>query len=129
MSLQAAAAARLAEERNIWLVTVRGDGRPHAVPIWFTHVDERFWVATGAGSVKVRNLAGNPKVTVALEDGNAPVVAEGTARVHPFPYPAPVVDAFGAKYGWDISSGRDDDVGEIALIEVTVDRWLFGGTA
>ena len=119
---------RLTQERNVWLVTVRADGRPHAVPIWFAYIDDRFWVATGAGSVKVRNLATNPQVTMALEDGSAPVVAEGTGCVHPMPFPAPVVDAFRAKYQWDFSSGQDDDVGEVALVEVTVRRWLFGGT-
>ncbi len=128
MALSPSVEARLAEERNVWLVTVRADGRPHAVPIWFAYVDERFWVATGSGTVKVRNLATNPQVTVALEDGTAPVVAEGSGRVHPLPYPAAVVDAFRAKYEWDISSGEDSDVGQIALIDITVKRWLFGGS-
>ncbi len=118
---------RLRLDRNLWLATTRPDGRPHVVPIWFVYVDDRFWVATGATSVKVRNIANQSGVTAALEDGNAPVVAEGAARIHPRPYPDGVVVAFAQKYDWDITVAEDDDLGEIALCEIRVSRWLFGG--
>jgi F420H(2)-dependent biliverdin reductase len=118
---------RLRLDRNLWLATTRPDGRPHVVPIWFVYVDDRFWVATGATSVKVRNIANQSGVTAALEDGNAPVVAEGAARIHPRPYPDSVVAAFAQKYDWDITVAEDDDLGEIVLCEVRVSRWLFGG--
>jgi F420H(2)-dependent biliverdin reductase len=119
--------SRLGDDKNVWLATVRADGRPHVAPIWFVFVDGRFWLCTGESSVKVRNIRVNPKVSVCLEDGNAPVVAEGSAVVHAQPFPAAVVAAFGAKFVWDITRAEDDDLGALALIEIAVDRWLMGG--
>ena len=117
---------RLRDERNVWLATTRPDGRPHLTPIWFVYVGERFWIGTGAGSVKTRNIAGNDKVSLALEDGNAPVVAEGAVTIHPQRRPPEVVDAFAAKYGWDITITDDPDVGRVVLLEITPGKWLFG---
>lgn len=120
-------AGRLETEPNVWLATTRPDGRPHLVPIWFTWVDGAFWIATGATSTKVRNLHADPRAAVSLEDGNRPLVAETTARLVPQPFPRAVVQAFAAKYGWDIDVEVDDDIGEVALLELRVDRWLLGG--
>jgi F420H(2)-dependent biliverdin reductase len=119
--------ARLASERNVWLATVRPDGRPHVAAVWFVFVAGRFWIGTGAGSVKVRNIGGQTAVSVTLEDGDRPVCAEGHAVVHPDRRPSPVVEAFMSKYGWDVTRPDDADVGTIVLVEVTVDRWLSGG--
>ena len=72
--------SRLAE-KNVWLATVRPDGRPHLVPIWFVVAEGGQWyVCTAPGSVKARNLHRNPKVALALEDGSNPYVIEGEAR-------------------------------------------------
>jgi PPOX class probable F420-dependent enzyme len=115
---------RLLTEQNVWLATVRPDGRPHLTPIWFVWTDDHLWVCTGADSVKVRNVRRNPKVSVALESGNSPVAGEGTAHVHVGGTPPPpVVDAFVAKYDWDITS--DADYG--ALIEIEIVKWLYPG--
>ena len=119
--------SRLELEPNVWLATARAGGQPHLVPIWFVFVQGAFWLATGADSVKVRNIMENPRVTVALEDGNRPVVVEGTAIIRPRPYPIPVVAAFERKFDWDITVDEDADVGRVALIEVAVGRWVQGG--
>lgn len=118
---------RLDTDKNVWLATVRTDGRPHVTPIWFVWHDTRFWLCTGVTSVKARNVRANPSVSVCLEDGNAPVVGEGTAVVRERPFPDGVVAAFGAKFAWDITRPDDEDLGQLALIEITVDRWLLGG--
>lgn len=116
---------RLAAERNIWLATTRPDGRPQLTPVWFVYADERFWVGTGLQSVKTRNVLANPAVSVALEDGNQPVVAEGRAVVHEDLRPPAIVDAFAAKYGWDITIPEDEDVGTVVLLEIEIVKWLF----
>ncbi|GAC1363002.1 MAG: hypothetical protein NVSMB4_19660 [Acidimicrobiales bacterium] len=118
-------AERLTEARNLWLSTIRPDGRPHLTPIWFVWHAGRFWICTGAEFVKTRNVRRDPRVSLALEDGNAPVVAEGRVTVHSRPYPADVVAAFQAKFSWDIST-PDADGAYDALLEVVVDRWLWG---
>ena len=117
---------RLREERNIWLATVRADGRPHLAPVWFAHVDDRIWIGTGTGSVRVRNLRANPAASFSLEGGNAPVVGEGRAVIHERDRPADVAAAFAAKYDWDITQPVDEDIGVVVLLEVVIERWLHG---
>jgi hypothetical protein len=119
-------ADRLHQERNVWLCTVRADGRPHMAPVWFVYVEGSFWIGTGAASVKTKNIVERPHASVALEDGNRPVSAEGYAVVHPHDRPQSVVAAFMAKYGWDVTRPDDADIGELVLVEVRADRWLFG---
>jgi F420H(2)-dependent biliverdin reductase len=121
--------ARLAQESNVWLCTLRRDGSPHLTPVWFVYVDGTWWIGSGSRNVKVRNVLADPRVSLALEGGNAPVVAEGTARVHRDGFPDKVVEAFAGKYdGWEV--GRQvDPGGERVLLEIPVRRWLLAGTA
>ena len=110
----------------LWLATTRPDGRPHLTPIWYRFVDGRFWMCATARAVKVRNLELNPACSVAVEGAGRPVVAEGRARLHrreDGPFPPAVVAAFLERFDWDID--RDPD-GYTRLIEVEVDRWLYG---
>lgn len=117
---------RLRDERNIWMATVRPDGRTHLAPVWFVYVDERIWIGTGIDSVRVRNLRVNPAASACLEDGDAPVVAEGTVAIHERLRPEPVVEAFRTKYAWDIDIDVDDDIGTVVLLELRPNRWLYG---
>src|SRR5512140_2813390 len=71
---------RLSGERNIWIATVRPDGRPHLVPVWFSWVEKKIYVCTEPGSVKGRNLRINTRVALALEGGTHPVISEGLAQ-------------------------------------------------
>jgi PPOX class probable F420-dependent enzyme len=111
---------RLRTERILWLATVRPDGRPHLVPIWFTWHAERFWICTTSSTVKARNLAVEPRVAVSLE-GDPPVAAEGTATVHRPPFPDDVAEAFVGAFDWDIRTDGPYDL----LVEIAVDRWTM----
>ncbi len=51
--------ARVHTDKNIWLATVRPDGRPHLTPIWFVFHDAKFWVCTGAEISVSKWLMGN----------------------------------------------------------------------
>src|SRR5690348_14186166 len=93
-------AARLESERNIWLASIRPTGRPHLVPLWFVWAGGRIYLCVASNSVKVRNLATNPAVSLALESGNAPVVIEGQATLLTTPWPEEVVLDFQRKYDW-----------------------------
>jgi len=55
---------RLARASLYWLVTVRREGRPHAVPLCGLWRDEAFWFCTGDAEQKMRNLERNPHVSV-----------------------------------------------------------------
>lgn len=124
-------AARLRANRNVWLCTLRADGPPHVTPVWFVHLDGRWWISVGDRSVKTRNVLRDPRVSLALEDGDAPVVAEGRAQVHPDPerFPPEVIAAFQDRYSYDIRVPYEDTQEPRMLLEVTVNRWLLSGSA
>jgi PPOX class probable F420-dependent enzyme len=49
------------------LATVRPDGSPHVVPIWFVLDGDHVVFTTGAGTVKGRNLRRDPRVAVCVD--------------------------------------------------------------
>ncbi|MFG1841596.1 pyridoxamine 5'-phosphate oxidase family protein [Micromonospora sp. NPDC049175] len=116
---------RLSRDRNVWLCTLRRDGSPHLTPVWFVYAAATWWIGCDSRSVKVRSILADPRVSLALEDGDAPVVAEGVAQVHRDAFPSAIVTAFAGKYGgWDVGAGSDR-----VLLEIPVRRWLLAGTA
>jgi PPOX class probable F420-dependent enzyme len=120
---------RLVRERNAWMCTLRPDGSPHVTPVWFVYQHGSWWIGTDARSVKVRNVTADPRVSVVLEDGDAPVVAEGRAILHHHDFRPDVVAGFAAKYhGWDVTRPYSPRSARV-LFEVPVERWLLAGTA
>lgn len=111
---------RLLTEKNIWLATVRPDGRPHLIPIWFVWLNEKFYICTESKSVKIKNIQANPRVSVALENGTQPAIAEGTARILQQPYPVGLLAAFKDKYEWDVTTDASYNV----MVEITPAKWL-----
>jgi nitroimidazol reductase NimA-like FMN-containing flavoprotein (pyridoxamine 5'-phosphate oxidase superfamily) len=49
-------AQRLSAEPIIWLGTVRPDGRPHNVPVWFTWHDPMVLIFSMPKTAKVRDV-------------------------------------------------------------------------
>ncbi len=119
-TLNPAGELRLKEERNIWVATVRPDGRPHIVPVWFVWADGRLYICIEPESVKARNLAANARICLALEDAARPVICEGEARALPKPWPEPAIQLFREKYHWDV--GAESQYTD--LVEVTPRKWL-----
>lgn len=105
---------RLETSRNLWLATVRPNGSPHLVPIWFVWLEGKAYICTSADSVKTRNIRTNPQVAFALEDANDPVLIQGTARILEQASPE-VISVFQQKFDWDI---RTDETYN-AVIEIT----------
>jgi len=66
------------------LGTVRADGRPHVVPVWFTLDGEHVIFTAGHTSVKVKNILRDGRVAICV-DADAPpfhyVLLEGRAEV------------------------------------------------
>lgn len=118
---------RLDHDRNVWLCTLRADGSPHVVPVWFVHLRERWWIGVSTSSVKARNVLRDPRVSLALEDGDAPVVAQGLATLHDH-FPPDVLAAFRGRYAWDPRTPYGPDPRR-SLLEVGVTRWLMTGAA
>jgi PPOX class probable F420-dependent enzyme len=94
----------LEREPVVWLSTVRPDGGPHLVPIWFWWDGEAVLVFSKHGAQKVRNLRVQPSVMLALGDaeddfdvgllrGRAELLDQPTREV----LPAEHLDKYAAK--------------------------------
>lgn len=112
--------AKLADQQNIWFSSVRPDGRPHLVPVWFVWHAGKIYIGTDPNSVKTKNVRRSPRVALALEDGSHPLICEGTARLVERPWDADLVAAFFQKYEWDLHKEAQYH----QVIEITPERWL-----
>ena len=103
--------SRLRSNLMAWLTTVRPDGQPVSVPVWFVlRDDETILLYSQPDRAKLRNIAQNPKVSFALDVtdiGRNIVRLEGTAtRVDDHPaahkqvgYLAKYTERIGALFG------------------------------
>ena len=75
---------RLREEKVARLTTVRSDGQPRSVPVWFLRDGGVLLIYSKQGRQKLKNIGKNPRVGLNLNadahDG-AVVRAEGTAEI------------------------------------------------
>ena len=120
---------RLTASRNYWVVTVRPDGRPHAMPVWGAWVDGAFYFGTGTASRKGRNIVADPRAVVHLESGDEVVVLEGVMTevtdaegIHSFE------EAFNPKYGFNPDEGELDMAEMGAVVYSMAPRVAFGWT-
>jgi len=89
-----------ANSRTTWLSTVNEDGSPHVTAVGALWVDGTFWFQTGVGTRKARNLARDPRCSVAVSIRDADVVIEGEAvRVTESGAVARIATAW-ADHGW-----------------------------
>src|ERR671915_2124434 len=65
--------------RTTWLTTVNKDGSPHVTAVGALWLDGAFWFQTGSGTRKGRNVARDPRCSVAVSIRDADVVIEGDA--------------------------------------------------
>ena len=99
----------LTDAQLYWIVTVRADGRPHAVPLVGVWHGGTFAFCTGAEEQKHRNLDANPHVAITTGSGGAngwangkDLVVEGSAvQVTDADDLQSLADAWFAKYGDD----------------------------
>ena len=124
---------RLTGAEAYWIATVTPSRRPHAVPIWGVLMGGELYLETGAPqTIKNRNLASNPAVSVHLDGANDAVIVTGTAvPVRPAaPLEAELIDAFHAKYpGYAPEPGGWDGGGLVRVAPSTVLAWAEMPTA
>jgi PPOX class probable F420-dependent enzyme len=100
--------ARLRHNLMAWLTTVRPDGQPITLPVWFLlREDETILVYSQPGSAKFRNIDANPKVSLVLDVcdfGRNIVRIEGTAAPSTEVLPVDQQPAYLAKYTERIAS-------------------------
>src|SRR5712691_4577648 len=68
-----------ANSRTTWLSTINEDGSPHVTAVGALWLDGTFWFQTGAGTRKGRNVARDPRCSIAVSIRDADVVIEGDA--------------------------------------------------
>jgi len=102
------------------VATVRDDGRPHLVPVWFVYESGMLCLCIQPESVKARNLRRNPRMAVALEEGTHPLICEAEAELRGWPPPDSIAQAFLRKYDWDLGT---EEVYTL-LVEATPKKWL-----
>jgi len=96
---------RLRSDPIIWLSTVRRDGRPHTVPVWFLWDGSTILIFSQPDNLKIRNLRTNSNVSLALDDtddGSDVVVVEGKAELLAEPSSNLNIPAYFEKYGTSI---------------------------
>jgi len=110
--------ARLAAAQLYWLVTVRRNGRPHAVPLCGVWHDGAFYFCTGDAEQKMRNLEHDPHVVVTAgplgADGwgtGKDIAVEGVAtRVTDEPLLKQLAEQWRTKYAgdweWEVRDSR-----------------------
>lgn len=73
------------EPRTGKLATVRQDGRPHVVPVWFDLDGDALIFTTWYETVKAANIQRDPRVALCVDDERPPfsfVMVEGTAELN-----------------------------------------------
>lgn len=116
--------ARLGREMTVWLATVRDDGRPHLVPVWFVWLDGKLYFCTGSHTQKFENLRANQSVAVALPDTASVIIVEGEAHAADRATTETLAEYFYNKYEWDF---RYDEGIDWRLVEVTPHKLLAWG--
>jgi PPOX class probable F420-dependent enzyme len=93
---------RLRSNLIAWLTTVRPDGQPDSVPVWFlVRDDETILVYSQPKKIKLSNISENPKVTLALDVtdiGRDIIRIEGVAEHANDVLPADQQPQYAAKY-------------------------------
>ena len=92
---------RLRTEPIIWLSTVRPDGRPHLVPVWYLWDRQTILFFSQPRAQKVRNLVHCHQVVLALnadDEGEDVVIVEGEATLLPNGTVDSTLPAFVEKY-------------------------------
>ena len=105
---------RLREEEIAWLTTVRTDGQPQSVPVWFLYKDGAFLLYSQPRRQKLQDIARNPRVDLNLNSnahGGNVVRVEGTAEIAEDAPPATEVPEYVEKYRSAISRIGFDPAG------------------
>ena len=127
-------AAALEADDVVWLSSVRPDGRPHVVPVWFLWDGQALVMYSKPNAQKVRNIRANPRVMVAVgqpADTFDVELIDGLAELIARPRPGRLPRPFLAKYAERASRAGVSLDGFAALysqpIRIRPTRWLGWG--
>ena len=128
------AVARLVEERNYWIVSVRKNGMPQARPVWGVWSDETLYLSVGHGGLQraMQSPKGPWDVSVHVDSAVDVVIIEGIAERVATDDPERRA-AYNTKYDWDLWKGGLNFVVHPRLVYgwkaedvKTATKWTFG---
>lgn len=114
---------KFAQAEASWFSSTRPDGRAHLAPIWHVWHEGRIYVVTQSSSVRARNIAHQPAVSLSLPDPMNVLIVEGTARTAQEQKEA-LKPLFQAKYNWDFTTDNPYNL----IIEVTPRKVMAWGS-
>jgi len=98
---------RLREDLIVWLGSVKTNGHPHLVPVWFLWDGQSVLIFSQPNNQKIRNIQHEPHVTLALDNtkvGGDVVIIEGVATLEDTEPDQATLENYKAKYGQQIQS-------------------------
>ena len=104
----------LRTEEVLWLSTVRADGLPHLVPIWFSWDGASILLVSKPDAVKIDAIRREPRVMLALGDAEEDfdvALIEGLAELPDVPVETFLPESHWLKYAADMASiglGREE---------------------
>jgi len=127
---------RLTGSYNYVIVTVRPDGRPHAMGMHGLWADDAYYFGTSPETRKAKNLEANPHCILVSENMEELIIVEGTAETVGYDQlPAGASDASKKKYGWPMRPHKDGVLFRLSprlvfgfplkQITTAVTKWVF----
>jgi hypothetical protein len=127
---------RLTDSHNYVIVTVRPDGRPHAMGMHGLWFEDAYYFGTDPATRKAKNLAANPHCVLINEKLDELVIVEGVAETVDYSkLPEGVSAASRAKYGWPLDPRQGGYVYKLVprvvfalplkQIASAVTKWVF----
>lgn len=114
------------------LATVKANGEPHCVPVWFVIDRDDLLFMTMSSTVKAKNIARQPKLMICVDEESFPynfVTVVGTAEVHHLlpaemlPYSTRIAERYvGSDRAKEV--GRRNAVPEEILVRVRIERFI-----
>jgi PPOX class probable F420-dependent enzyme len=102
------------DRHTCWLTTLDADGGPHVTGIGALWVEGAWWFETGQGTRKARNLARDPRCSLAVATREFDLVVDGTAELVTDPDTVAAMAERWAVGGWP---ARVDDSGTALTAE------------
>jgi hypothetical protein len=127
---------RLTNSHNYVIVTVRPDGRPHAMGMHGLWHDDAYYFGTSSATRKAKNLTLNPHCVLISEDMNELIIVEGVAEMVDLDdLPQGISDASKKKYGWPLKPHPGGKIYKLSprvvfafplkQITTAVTKWVF----
>jgi hypothetical protein len=127
---------RLTSSHNYVIITVRPEGRPHAMGMHGLWFKDAYYFGTDVSSRKAKNLAQNSHCILICENLEQMVIVEGTAEViDAAGVPPGLSKASEEKYGWPMKPHKGGGIYRVTprvvfafpekQIATAVTRWKF----